>query len=162
MNYYKKAKEIDADNRFLLQNMPPRLMRMAENTQDDDENRKLLEEAYTLSIRALDLPEREDRVFAMINIIDVLSESPTPPLNNIDHDLGELVREVEGQRHAVNLDDEAWLVLAKANIFLGDIVAAEKNLSSARASARDFNDLQLEALAKLEKEIEKLKQPTSV
>lgn len=150
MKFYDKAARLNENNRFLILNVPPRLMQLAETATDPKQRRAFIQRAYDLSKPALRLREHEDRAFAMINIIDALAEKVSPPLTGVEHDLKKLVRDVETRIHSVNLDDETWLVLAKGNLALCDKEAAKRNLSLARAEVLNYTKRQKATLAKLE------------
>ena len=151
MMHYGRAEKIDPSNRFLILNLPPRLLLSAELSPDPERKRQLLKRSYQLSRTAIKLREQEDQIFALINIVDTLSETLTPPLvADNDSELKKYAIELERRRKSANVDDETWLVLAKANLFLCDFKSAKKNLRMASAVKNTYTNRQMKALAKLE------------
>ena len=129
---YRAAWKLDPTNMFVVLNMPPRLIDLADGMRVDSAERyQLLEEALKLSVKGLDLDEPRDKVFSASSLIQISMMKNTPPLP-LGCALSEVLRVVDDNWKARrDFDVDTWFILTEAYLTMGKLNKAEETFNQA-------------------------------
>ena len=133
VNLYRLAFQRDPNNMFVILNMPPRLIDMAQAIPiNSSERKKLLSESIELALKGLELKEESDQIFSVLAIIQVLLMDDAPPIIHEEYNLQKALDFFEKIcNQTADFDIETWLVITDAYIKIGRIQKAKYSYNQA-------------------------------
>jgi tetratricopeptide (TPR) repeat protein len=154
IGFYREALKYDPNNSFVRLNLPVRLLQVSKKIDDSNKRILYLQEAYDLAARWYDYIKDINKVFSLVNVVDVLSEPDISQLKVNRITIKHAIDEILNLHNAwIDSEYETWIVLGKAYINIGEHKHAEEYLNRAMIYKARFTPEQNKAYHDLQSKI---------